>query len=46
VFPGVLVTQDFIRREQIKNMGDLRVKLPELNLAGSTSAAWMPAVNF
>jgi simple sugar transport system substrate-binding protein len=46
VFPGVLVTQEFLRREQIENMGDLRAKLPELNLAGSTSAAWIPAVTF
>ena len=33
VFPGVLVTQSFLLKEQIKNMDDLRAKLPDLNLA-------------
>src|SRR6476660_6377233 len=32
VFPGVLVTQSFLVKEQIKNIDDLRAKLPELNL--------------
>jgi simple sugar transport system substrate-binding protein len=41
VFPGVLVTQSFLLKEQIKNMDDLRVKLPELNLANVASAAWI-----
>jgi simple sugar transport system substrate-binding protein len=46
VFPGVLVTQSFLQKEQIKNMADLRAKLPDLNLAGVATAAWMPAVTF
>jgi simple sugar transport system substrate-binding protein len=40
-FPGVLVTQSFLLKEQIKNMDDLRAKLPELNLANVASAAWI-----
>ncbi len=32
MFPGVLVTQSFLLENQIKNMDDLRAKLPELNL--------------
>ena len=31
---------------QIKNMDDLRAKLPELNLANVASAAWMRSVTF
>jgi simple sugar transport system substrate-binding protein len=46
VFPGVLVTQDFLRKEQIKNMDDLRAKLPELNLRGVSSAPWIRSVTF
>jgi len=30
-FPGVLVTQEFLLKQGIKNMGDLRAKLPELS---------------
>jgi simple sugar transport system substrate-binding protein len=41
MFPGVLVTQSFLSKEQIKNMDDLRAKLPELNLANAASAAWI-----
>ena len=46
VFPGVLVTQSFLVQQQIKNMGDLRAKLPDLNLAGVASAAWIGAITF
>ncbi len=46
VFPGVLVTQEFLVKEQIKNMGDLRAKLPDLSLASVTAADWIPAVTF
>jgi simple sugar transport system substrate-binding protein len=46
VFPGVLVTQSFLAREQIKNMDDLRVKLPDLNLATVASAGWIQSVKF
>jgi len=44
VFPGVLVTQSFLVSEQIKNMDDLRVKLPDLNLTNVASAAWIGSV--
>ena len=44
VFPGVLVTQSFLLKEQIKNMDDLRAKLPDLNLANVASAAWIRAL--
>ena len=46
VFPGVLVTQAFLQKEQIKNMADLRAKLPDLNLAGIASAPWIRAATF
>ena len=41
VFPGVLVTQSFLLKEQIKNMDYLRAKLPGLNLGKVASAAWI-----
>jgi len=46
VFPGVLVTQAFLKREKITNMADLRAKLPDLNLTGIASAPWIPSVTF
>jgi simple sugar transport system substrate-binding protein len=46
VFPGVLVTQSFLLQEQIKNMADLRAKLPDLNLATIASAPWIPSATF
>jgi simple sugar transport system substrate-binding protein len=46
VFPGVLVTQSFLLKEQIKNMDDLRAKLPDLSLADVASAAWIRSVTF
>jgi simple sugar transport system substrate-binding protein len=46
VFPGVLVTQSFLLKEQIKNMDDLRAKLPDLNLAKVASAAWIKSSTF
>jgi simple sugar transport system substrate-binding protein len=45
-FPGVLVTQDFLLREGIKNMGDLRARLPELNLGSVASAPWIRTATF
>lgn len=45
-FPGVLVTQEFLVSNEIKNMVDLRAKLPELNLTDIKSADWIPAVSF
>jgi simple sugar transport system substrate-binding protein len=46
VFPGVLVTQAFLVQEQIKNMADLRAKLPDLNLTTIASAPWIRSVTF
>jgi simple sugar transport system substrate-binding protein len=46
VFPGVLVTQSFLLENQIKNMDDLRAKLPDLNLAKISSAPWIRSVTF
>lgn len=45
-FPGVLVTQSFLVENQIKNMDDLRAKLPNLNLGTIASAPWIAAVKF
>jgi simple sugar transport system substrate-binding protein len=41
VFPGVLVTQAFLQQEQIRNIDDLRAKLPDLNLTSVASAPWI-----
>jgi len=46
VFPGVLVTQAFLLQEQIKNLDDLRAKLPDLNLTSTASAPWIKSVTF
>ncbi len=46
VFPGVLVTQSLLVKEQIKNMDDLRAKLPDLSLANVASAAWIRSTTF
>jgi len=46
IFPGVLVTQAFLLQEQIKNMGDLRAKLPDLSLTSTASAPWIKSVTF
>ena len=46
VFPGVLVTQSYLVKEQIKNMADLRAKLPDLNLTNVASAPWIQSVTF
>jgi simple sugar transport system substrate-binding protein len=46
VFPGVLVTQSFLLESQIKNMDDLRAKLPDLNLAKVASAPWIQSIRF
>jgi simple sugar transport system substrate-binding protein len=45
-FPGVLVTQDFLVSNEIKNMVDLRAAMPELNLASVQSADWIPSIEF
>jgi simple sugar transport system substrate-binding protein len=46
VFPGVLVTQSYLVKEQIKNMADLRAKLPELNLTNVAAAPWIRSATF
>ena len=46
VFPGVLVTQSFLVEHQIKNMDDLRAKLPDLNLGKIASAPWIRSITF
>jgi simple sugar transport system substrate-binding protein len=46
VFPGVLVTQSYLVKEQIRNMADLRAKLPELSLADVASAPWIRTATF
>ena len=46
VFPGVLVTQAFLAQQGIKNMADLRARLPDLNLAGIATAPWIRSVTF
>jgi len=46
VFPGVLVTQQFLLENGIVNLDQLRAVMPELNLAGELSADWIPAVAF
>lgn len=46
VFPGVLVTQDFLVDNEIQNMDDLRSALPELDLADVSSAPWIESLSF
>ena len=46
VFPGALVTRSFLLENRIKNMDDLRARMPALNLANVSSAAWLPPVPF
>lgn len=45
-FPPILVTQDFLRENDIKNMDDLRAAEPSLNISDVSSAEWIPAVTF
>jgi simple sugar transport system substrate-binding protein len=45
-FPGVLITQQFLLDNGIANMEQLRAAMPELNLAESLSADWIPSVKF
>jgi simple sugar transport system substrate-binding protein len=44
VIPGVLVTQAFLLENQVKNMDDLRAKLPGLGLAEISSADWIESI--
>lgn len=45
-FPGVLVTQDFLLENDIKNMEELRANLPELSLTDEATADWISTVSF
>lgn len=45
-FPPILVTADFLREKNIKNMDDLRKAEPSLNISDTSSADWIPAVQF
>lgn len=45
-FPPVLVTQDFLRENEIANMDDLRAEMTELNISDVSSADWLPSVTF
>jgi len=46
VFPGTLVTQEFLIQNQIRNLAQLRERLPELNMTTVATADWIPVVNF
>ncbi|WP_313279358.1 substrate-binding domain-containing protein [Timonella senegalensis] len=45
-FPPILITQDFLRENNITNMDELRAKEPALNIADTSSADWIPSVKF
>jgi hypothetical protein len=46
VFPGVLVTRQYLLNERIRNLADLRAKLPDLNLATVAAAPWIRSATF
>ena len=46
VFPGTLVTQDFLREEGIQNLEALRKVMPELSMTDVATADWIPAISF
>lgn len=45
-FPPILVTADFLRENEIKNMDDLRAAEPALNISDVSGADWIPGVQF
>jgi simple sugar transport system substrate-binding protein len=45
-FPPILITQDFLRSKNIRNMVDLRAAEPSLNISDISSADWIPVVTF
>lgn len=45
-FPPILVTQQMLRDNNIKNMDDLRAAEPTLNISSESAADWIPAVTF
>jgi simple sugar transport system substrate-binding protein len=46
VFPGVLVTRQYLLNQRIRNLADLRAKLPDLNLATVAAAPWIRSATF
>ena len=46
VFPGTLVTQEFLREEGIANLEALRGVLPELSMTDVATADWITPVSF
>lgn len=45
-FPPILVTQEMLRKNDIKNMDDLRAAEPSLNISEVSAADWIPVVSF
>jgi simple sugar transport system substrate-binding protein len=45
-FPGVLVTQQFLLENKVKNLADLRKVLPGLNLTEVSTAPWLSVISF
>lgn len=45
-FPPILVTQEMLRENDIKNMDDLRAAEPSLNISEVSGAPWIPVVSF
>ncbi|EYR63409.1 sugar ABC transporter substrate-binding protein [Actinotalea ferrariae CF5-4] len=45
-FPPILVTQDFLRENNVRNMDDLRAAEPALNISDVSAADWIPSVTF
>ncbi|WP_324651823.1 substrate-binding domain-containing protein [Georgenia sp. H159] len=45
-FPPILITQDFLRENEVRNMEDLRAAEPALNISDVSSADWIPSVTF
>lgn len=46
VFPGTLVTQEFLLEEDVQNLEELRAVLPELSMTDAATADWIPTVSF
>lgn len=46
VFPGTLVTQDFLREEGIENLEQLRGVMAELSMTDVATADWIPTITF
>lgn len=46
VFPGTLVTQEFLLEEDVQNLEELREVMPELSMSDAATADWIPTVDF